>query len=80
MMAEAADEPDARPGMVAVIQTFGSILKWNPHIHAIGEYAESCVRPSTVRPANRKTGEPRSRAVFSGIDLIPCTLTTLDRY
>jgi hypothetical protein len=35
MMAEAADEPDARPGMVAVIQTFGSTLKWNPHIHAI---------------------------------------------
>jgi len=35
MMAAALDEPDARPGMVAVIQTFGSSLKWNPHIHAI---------------------------------------------
>ena len=35
MMAAASDEPDARPGMVAVIQTFGSSLKWNPHIHAI---------------------------------------------
>ncbi len=30
MMAAAAEEPDARPGMVAVIQTFGSSLKWNP--------------------------------------------------
>ena len=30
MMAAASDEPDARPGMVAVIQTFGSSLKWNP--------------------------------------------------
>jgi hypothetical protein len=29
------DAPDARPGMVAVIQTFASSLKWNPHIHAI---------------------------------------------
>ena len=29
------DEPDARPGMVAVIQTFGSSLKFTPHIHAI---------------------------------------------
>ncbi len=35
MIAAALDEPDARPGMVAVIQTFGSSLKWNPHIHAI---------------------------------------------
>jgi hypothetical protein len=36
MMDAAIDEPtNARPGMVAVIQTFGSSLKWNPHIHAI---------------------------------------------
>ena len=35
MMAAAVDEPDARPGMVAVIQTFSSSLKWNPHIHSI---------------------------------------------
>jgi len=35
MMAAAAGESEARPGMVAVIQTFGSSLKWNPHIHAI---------------------------------------------
>jgi hypothetical protein len=35
MMAEAVERPDARPGMLAVIQTFGSSLKWNPHIHAI---------------------------------------------
>ena len=35
MMAVVAEEPHARPGMVAVIQTFGSSLKWNPHIHAI---------------------------------------------
>jgi hypothetical protein len=35
MMAEAVEQPDARPGMVAVIQTFRSSLKWNPHIHAI---------------------------------------------
>ena len=31
MMAAAVDEPDARPGMVAVIQTFSSSLKWQPH-------------------------------------------------
>jgi hypothetical protein len=30
MMAAAVDEPDARPGMVAVIQTFSSSLRWNP--------------------------------------------------
>jgi Putative transposase len=35
MMAAAVDESHARPGMVAVIQTFGSSLKWYPHIHAI---------------------------------------------
>jgi len=35
MMAAAVDESHARPGMGAVIQTFGSSLKWNPHIHAI---------------------------------------------
>jgi hypothetical protein len=35
MMAAAVEQPEARPGMVAVIQTFGSTLKWNPHIHAI---------------------------------------------
>jgi hypothetical protein len=35
MMDAAVEQPEARPGMVAVIQTFGSSLKWNPHIHAI---------------------------------------------
>jgi Putative transposase len=35
MMVAAVEEPHARPGMVAVIQTFGSSLKWNPHLHAI---------------------------------------------
>ena len=35
MMAAVVDEPGARPGMVAVIQTFSSSLKWNPHIHSI---------------------------------------------
>jgi hypothetical protein len=35
MMRSAIEEPDARPGMVAVIQTFGSSLRWSPHIHAI---------------------------------------------
>ena len=35
MMAAAVDEPDARPGMVGVIQTFASSLEWNPHIHSI---------------------------------------------
>ncbi len=35
MMTAAIQELDARPGMVAVIQTFGASLKWNPHIHAI---------------------------------------------
>ena len=35
MMAAAVDEPNARPGMVAVVQTFGSALNWNPHIHAM---------------------------------------------
>ncbi|GMR23810.1 MAG: hypothetical protein BMS9Abin37_2282 [Acidobacteriota bacterium] len=35
MMAVAVDEPNARPGMVGVIQTFSSSLQWNPHIHSI---------------------------------------------
>jgi hypothetical protein len=37
MMAAAIEEtePDARPGMVTVIQTFSSSLKWNPHTHSI---------------------------------------------
>jgi hypothetical protein len=35
MMAAVVDASDALPGMLAVIQTFGSSLKWNPHIHAI---------------------------------------------
>ena len=35
MMVAAVEDSDARPGMVGVIQTFGSSLKWNPHIHAI---------------------------------------------
>jgi len=31
-MVAALEEPDALPGMVAVIQTFGSSLKGNPRI------------------------------------------------
>ena len=34
-LAAAVEQPHAQPGMVAVIQTFGSSLKWNPHIHAL---------------------------------------------
>jgi len=33
MMAVAVAVPDARPGMLGVIQTFASSSKWNPHIH-----------------------------------------------
>jgi hypothetical protein len=28
-------QEDARPGMVAAIQTFGSQLQWNPHLHCL---------------------------------------------
>jgi len=35
LMVAAVDNKDFRPGMVAVIQTFGDSLKWNPHIHAL---------------------------------------------
>ena len=35
MMTAAVNESHAQPGMVAVIQPFGSSLKWNPHIHAL---------------------------------------------
>jgi hypothetical protein len=35
MMVAAAEQPHAQPGRIAVIQTFGSSLKWNPHLHAI---------------------------------------------
>ena len=31
----AAVEQDVRPGFVAVVQTHGSKLNWNPHIHAL---------------------------------------------
>jgi hypothetical protein len=73
MMAAAVDEPDARPGMVAVIQTFGSSLKWNPHIHAIeqGSDEEIEIRASAIwachllteavnrrRPDDRQVIEP----------------------
>ncbi len=35
LMAEAAGDEDFRTGMVAVIQTAGDLLEWNPHVHAI---------------------------------------------
>ena len=35
MMSVVVEKPNARPGMIAVIQTFGSSLRWNPHTHAI---------------------------------------------
>ncbi len=37
-MAAATDETDARAGMVAVIQTFGSSLKWQPVWNPDGEW------------------------------------------
>jgi hypothetical protein len=42
MMATAVDEPDARPCMVAVIQTFASSLEWNPHTHSIASRGVWC--------------------------------------
>jgi Transposase zinc-binding domain/Putative transposase len=35
LMAEAADDPGVRPGMVVVPQTFGSSVNVHPHVHAI---------------------------------------------
>ena len=35
LIAEGAGEPTARPGMIAVVQTFGDALTWNPHVHAL---------------------------------------------
>ncbi|HPW56912.1 MAG: hypothetical protein KA072_14745 [Thermoanaerobaculaceae bacterium] len=32
LMAEAAAEPTLKPGMVAMVQTFGDALTWNPHV------------------------------------------------
>ena len=34
-MAAAVEEPDLRPGMVAVIQTFGDRVNPHPHVHAL---------------------------------------------
>ena len=34
-MAEAAGEPALKPGLIAVAQTFGDALTWNPHVHAL---------------------------------------------
>jgi hypothetical protein len=35
MLAEAAGDPDVRPGMVVVPRTFGSLFNAHAHIHAI---------------------------------------------
>lgn len=31
----ASGRPDAVPGMVGAIQTFGQLIQWHPHIHAL---------------------------------------------
>ena len=33
--AAAGDQPDAVPGMIGAIQTFGDLIHWHPHIHAL---------------------------------------------
>ena len=35
LMAAAVEEPDLRPGMVAVIQSFGDRVNPHPHVHAL---------------------------------------------
>jgi hypothetical protein len=35
LMAEAVADPRFQPGMIAVVQTFGDALTWNPHVHAL---------------------------------------------
>jgi hypothetical protein len=34
-MAAAVEEPDLRPGMVSVLQTFGDRINPHPHVHAV---------------------------------------------
>ena len=36
LMATAVGDPALRPGMVGVVQTWGDMLDWHPHVHAIG--------------------------------------------
>jgi len=31
----AAGDPALRPGMIGVVQTYGDMLDWHPHVHAI---------------------------------------------
>jgi hypothetical protein len=33
--AAASDQPEAVPGMIGAIQTFGDLIHWHPHIHAL---------------------------------------------
>jgi hypothetical protein len=35
LMAAAVEEPDLRPGMVSVLQTFGDRINPHPHVHAV---------------------------------------------
>ena len=35
LMSEAVDDQDARPGVVAVPQTFGTLLNPHPHLHCL---------------------------------------------
>jgi hypothetical protein len=35
LMAAADQQHQPRPGMVAVVQSFGNTLRWNPHLHAL---------------------------------------------
>ena len=66
MMAAATfdvDEPSARPGMVGVIQTFASSLKWNPHIHSYLSARDPPVsfEPSCVAAVAKLPAEPYHR-------------------
>jgi len=35
VFAAAADHPESVPGMIGAVQTFGDLIHWHPHIHAL---------------------------------------------
>ena len=55
--AAAADRPEAAPGMIGAIQTFGDLVHWHPHIHAL--VTEGVFQPEgTFLPLPKLAAEP----------------------
>ena len=58
VLGSASGRPDAVPGLIGAVQTFGQLVHWHPHIHALVSEGVFLPQSGALLPLPKLAGEP----------------------